>query len=976
MNGINYNECQVKFHQVLVELKSKQSFADDTFLMKFISFLSSDDYSNFVKDPVLIKWIEETASGFDSDQPANVQVASFTLKVLSMICDNEWQFAAIKDKGILEKIQHGIEKHKHLQNPSIKLCHIQLLKSISKHSIGLQWLKQTSSWKLCIKYYKNNHTVYIIREAGSFLFDILTKFVYQMHDESLCIEIIETILDPLINNDWKPSETTLIVDDEDTQRMLTPTINICIHLLTLCIESSSRSRISYYIILKYRFERNLWLIGDLSSQNQDFIGVLCRAHVTANFARLCTMDIPATDTTAKDITFNEFTIHFYNQMNFAIVRRCFKHVTTVTELYHVLWWKLGSRAPNEVVLENQDIQFGDQVIMLQMLPILYVIKSRVGANAEYLNEICTKMFKMSCEHTIRLLYTYRDALQMVDNKDNVSDLAAKSIQGILTLKNSLHRDRAILAFQILIYVLAGYIDDNDREESADKKTADTRLLLQTQNLLSALINGLHDLIKNYTISWKECVESTTIVGFMLVLLDNPNLSARLSVEALKLIQICIEHFLAPNLALLMDTLVGSGIESLGPTIYKRLHDNSWEVRDSTLELLNSIVDISKKKFPAFQKHILEHHICEIVEIIAKNDTESYVRASALKCLNSMISIKLFWEHALNSMDLKKFLVELLGTESEGVVRREAVACITTIYSDQQIPKLCLDSIFSVLAHCAVNDFYWEVKVNALVFWRKVMCRQFQHQGMIDGTFPAVTFSKEHKKIITLTEKEINLRLKKVLNELSLRGCLGVLLACLKDDGDLEVVRSTVAIVEKTMVYLNKYNYMDEHLKIQATAKDAEKESIGKLPVIDSNYSEFIQAGTKNSSVRNNADFSATTNVSVSAENGELCKTSDQVIEGIINSNDLGLLSDTYKKNLNLEDCTVPCELGKIDENLFKKFALTTSDDFLNYVTKTDLKKLIEEKSEWISHTEGFSTLLDDIILSFTSTDDANDMDCY
>lgn len=42
MNGINYNECQVKFHQVLVELKSKQSFADDTFLMKFISFLSSD----------------------------------------------------------------------------------------------------------------------------------------------------------------------------------------------------------------------------------------------------------------------------------------------------------------------------------------------------------------------------------------------------------------------------------------------------------------------------------------------------------------------------------------------------------------------------------------------------------------------------------------------------------------------------------------------------------------------------------------------------------------------------------------------------------------------------------------------------------------------------------------------------------------------------------------------------------------------
>lgn len=52
----------------------------------------------------------------------------------------------------------------------------------------------------------------------------------------------------------------------------------------------------------------------------------------------------------------------------------------------------------------------------------------------------------------------------------------------------------------------------------------------------------------------------------------------------------------------MDTLVGSGIESLGPTIYKRLHDNSWEVRDSTLELLNSIVDISRKS--KFVKNVI------------------------------------------------------------------------------------------------------------------------------------------------------------------------------------------------------------------------------------------------------------------------------------------------------------------------------------------------------------------------------------
>lgn len=61
-----------------------------------------------------------------------------------------------------------------------------------------------------------------------------------------------------------------------------------------------------------------------------------------------------------------------------------------------------------------------------------------------------------------------------------------------------------------------------------------------------------------------------------------------------MIQTSIEHFLAPNLALLLDKMDGSEMEELGPTIYKRLHDMSWEVRDSVLELLHSIVEISKE----------------------------------------------------------------------------------------------------------------------------------------------------------------------------------------------------------------------------------------------------------------------------------------------------------------------------------------------------------------------------------------------
>jgi hypothetical protein len=79
----------------------------------------------------------------------------------------------------------------------------------------------------------------------------------------------------------------------------------------------------------------------------------------------------------------------------------------------------------------------------------------------------------------------------------------------------------------------------------------------------------------------------------------------------------------------------------------------------------------------------------------------------------------------------------------------------------------------VMAYAAVSDLHWEVKVNALEFWEKVIEQHLSDQGMIDGVFPSVTFSKENRKIVSLTENEIKLRLNKVLGELARIRCLQV-----------------------------------------------------------------------------------------------------------------------------------------------------------------------------------------------------------
>lgn len=463
-------------------------------------------------------------ASFDSDKLPTQQVANLTLKLLSMICSNEWQFAAIKEKNLLEKIQAGIEKHPQLQKPSIKLNHIQLIHSISQHSIGLQWLKQTKSWRISINYYETCNTMFIIRETGNFLFDILTKFTELMKDENLCSEIIETIMAPLINFRGKDDETDLIVDDEAVPRVMIPCMNIINHLLTKAIESNKRTRMVYFILRKFRYERNVWLLDDVVLNNREFIATISRALTISNFARLSSMDIPSSDTSAADLEFGVHTIHFYNMMMCSLARKAFKNVNMICEMHHNFWYKLGDNAPREVVLENQDLKFGDQVIMIQTLPILYVIKSRYKANEEYINELCHNMFKISCEHTIRLLYQYRDGLSN-EPFEFIADLAANSIQGILSLKKYLKRERATLAFQILIYVLKGYVDESELSNK-EKKTCNIQLVLQAPNLLSALLIGLNEMIRHYNFSWNECIESTAIVTLLLVLLDNPNLSAR------------------------------------------------------------------------------------------------------------------------------------------------------------------------------------------------------------------------------------------------------------------------------------------------------------------------------------------------------------------------------------------------------------------------------------------------------------------
>ncbi|GAB0095115.1 uncharacterized protein DMENIID0001_104570 [Sergentomyia squamirostris] len=936
-----------------VFLEPKIRISNDVYLEMLITHLSgrkksTEDCTKLLRTPKILSWLEKAIDLWTSRELPDHHIVGFTLRLLALYIENGDNYAVIREKKLLDRVHEIINSPSTKQTPSIQLANVILLAAIAKHPDGLQWIKEKRAWLITVDYCHTNRTVYVVREALIFIHSLIGKFCYSL-DRTTCIEIFTEICKPLEEIKKLGLNPVQAVDDSEMQKCVTPTLHILGYILYKTIKENECGKISKYIIETCELEGCLWRLANVTHDNR-FLGKLMRLFVLTNFAQV---QVRRSEQGHDDENFNEFGINFFNCMNFCISRRCGNNVLMMAELSHLLWKSLNPPPPIEVAMENQKIQFEDQFIILQIMPMIVKIRSR-HEKTFCLDMYIMKILNVSSEHTIRLCYAFRDLMLSVDS-ETVTDFACRSIQSILGMKEVLTRDRAVIVFQALVYCLHS-VEPNKGEGAADQPNIiSTDLLVKSPNLLSFVLTGLHGLVKEYKITWKECLESTCLINFMLALLEDTNLSSRHIVQALQLTQLSIEHFLAPNLALLVDTLKGSAMEGLGAMIFKKLHDNSWETRDSTLELLSAMVTISEQKFPAFQQHILDSKLCPIVGSMAKNDMEPYVRASALHCMFKMMNIPIYWEKSLKTQNLMSHLLVCLSEESEGVVRREAVSLLCSLYDHQKVPKDQLDAVLSTMAHCAVNDLHWEVKINALYFWANEITRQCQHQGVIDGVFPAVTFSRENKKIVTLNEREISLRIGKILDELSVRGCLGVLLECLGDDCDLAVVRVAVKIIEELKIFLSKYNYLEEKRRIEG---EVGKKS--QRPVFDVPYRKLppkidVQEG-------NTADISTQSH-------------SDEIIEQILDASDVNLLAIAYENQMNVNGHEEVVKVSSIDPNLYKEFAKVSPSQFLGTLLETDLEQLLKSKSDWISQSESFSSLLADILLSFKDIK-VNDADCY
>lgn len=393
----------------------------------------------------------------------------------------------------------------------------------------------------------------------------------------------------------------------------------------------------HYLILKRHFQNNCWVTRDVSFEFS-FVRQLLRCQCAADMVRLVSMKIPMTDTSATPLTLNKFTVNFLNHLYFCTERLNPSLAIMMAEYYGIMWAKIADIRPDEV-LEHSNLKFGDQVLMIQLMPIIHVIKGRTTNETEYLEKFINKLFCISCDFTMRHLYAIQEVLRQSGHC--VLDLACKSIKGLIAKESMLTNERATLVFQSLVYLLNEYLP-------VIVETSSPLPALKKPQLLTNLLIGIHSLLKKYSITWRDCIETTTLTSLSLILLNNDQLSGPLAIHVLQLIKLSIESFLSPNMALLVDNLDGSGLENLAVAMKRKLRNDEWEIRDSAVQLIRSMVEISKEKYPTFQKLLIESEVIPDVVTMATEDNESYVRASAFQCITSLLWVKCYWKQLFSA----------------------------------------------------------------------------------------------------------------------------------------------------------------------------------------------------------------------------------------------------------------------------------------------------------------------------------------
>lgn len=461
-------------------------------------------------------WLETAVTQWEKTSTIpSASICTFTLNLTSLISTNELIFVKLNLTNAFVRLIKVLNLRANTIAPSVKLGYLKMLQSFLNHRSGLDWLVARDNWTDIMQYCLENQTIYITRDGCNFMYDLLSKFV-TIHPE-FCDLIVKQIVNRLDN--FNDSIRSPEIDDIKIAKEIIPTLK----LITFILEKSFLSEIEHeyntipkIFIKNYNIEDTLWKLLIISRDGELLFNVSKPLYIT--IFSLIDKDKIKNDGLCSGL--KEFGRKFFKIFNTLINKRSAVNILKLCQLGHIYWTKIVEFVPTQEGKENP-IFFENQLIIFQIMPLLYVGFStayKVDIKKDELTEMFLhKLFKISCEQTIRCAYSYRSLLMSYDNLHEnpvrdpaIFDFGQKAIYYLMKTQKHFHRDRAVIVFQALMYAMK-YLS----KPMTDKTAAGINLLTHQIGFLSAMFDGLSMLIKEFKITWRESVETICLTSLTL-----------------------------------------------------------------------------------------------------------------------------------------------------------------------------------------------------------------------------------------------------------------------------------------------------------------------------------------------------------------------------------------------------------------------------------------------------------------------------
>ncbi|CAG9824587.1 unnamed protein product [Phaedon cochleariae] len=910
---------------------------DDAYLNLLLTHLTSKSnedndaiYQQEANKEFILLWMKQAILYWEETETiSSTLTCTFALNLMGYMCKDEHIFLKMNQERMFERLLAIIIDYFKCfaVQPSIELAYIKLLSSFLNHASGLQWIISNEHWKFVMNSSLNPHTVYISREGYKFMASMLEKST--IVDSNYAKDILHSLLTPLINARSQTSEngTAIVRDEEALYHSISPILSLLTKMLETFMESKNEGNIKDIILmLEEHFDLEKTL-RDLTTfvKKEDFLFDLYKILTIWCFLIVY-------------IKYSENLVVFYGKIENQLIGIFYDatsqlNVSNMLKLCHlslIYWNNMKSKIPASSNLNSSEISLENQLLVLQIFPAFAMRKCITDEDEHYRSLFLQKFFSKVPPHTLRVWYKWRMHLK---DTFSLSD-------GILALKYFLHskqfyyRENAVLAFQCLIYFV------KDITDLLYQRPDLIHGLLGQPDYIILILECMKVIIDEFTITWKESVETLCILcvtnSFLSVTIWPP----KIVISSLQLMEKALVKHMTPEMALLIDTGEDSTINSILTMLKAKLHDSDWEVRDSAVEMVRTVIVSAYTKFSSFGERVVANEFPTSILLMATRDGNSFVRATSLKCLQEMTKVDELWNVLIHEGHILEKIIRILYVEQEGIVRTEAAALIDSIYTNREVSVVTLSKFYDIMHHAVIADLHWETRVNALQFWKNVINRHLFQQGMIDGDFPEFTFSKEKRKIINLNEVEVKMRLIKVLNQLSENGCLSAFQFALQDDCDLEVTKYATDAVNDFVLLLKKYRITTCDVSTDTTISKPSHHS----PQPDTSKSQP------------NRNF-ASVNSSCSSSN-------DSVMDEVLDSLDANLLESIFNSLDQPPDDFVEMQGRR----------MLSPNKFLESVY-SDLAYHVEQKSNWIESIDNFNSLLDDILKEY-DVNEINEMDCY